>query len=53
MSQGVLSLLEEALAILDDAYIASEGELKNEVEEIWASLDKLVTKRNLQSDAER
>lgn len=45
MSQEVLSLLEEALAILDDAQNESEGELKNEVSELWNSLDKLVEKQ--------
>ncbi len=52
MSREVLSLLEEALAILDDVSHESDGELKEEVSEVWARLDNLVKKQKQQTEDE-
>lgn len=35
-------MLEEALSLLDDAYVESDGMLKVRLQQIWSDLDELV-----------
>lgn len=42
MDKATKSLLEETLALLDDAFCQSEGELKQEIFGVWSSLDEVV-----------